>query len=175
MTDPCLSLCTPATRGVWIDLLCAIHKLDRSGELCGTPEQLARIARCRTEEIADALTELRTTGTADVTERNGIVYVLSRRMKRDAKLREQWRIQKINQRSPQNVRQVSGRSPPVSSSSSSIHKPPISPFKGKKTDKTRTSAPETPKDWTAKEWKIFERENGKEKMEELKKKYGVKK
>jgi hypothetical protein len=156
LRDPELSLCRPATRGVWIDLLCAIHQLDRSGELRGTTEQLARIARCRTEELADALTDLQTTGTADVRERNGIVTVTSRRMKRDANERRKWRDQKQTQRKvarenpvefatrpdkvhpcvrddkptaisdiadcPQNVRNMSGRCPPVSSIFS-LHSP----------------------------------------------------
>jgi hypothetical protein len=117
LTDPQLSLCTPATRGVWIDLLCAIHKLDRGGELCGTPEQLARIARCSPVELGIALTELQTTGTADVSERNGAVRIVSRRMYRDAKLREEWRLQKQRQRRPQDVRNNSPGCPASLSSS----------------------------------------------------------
>jgi hypothetical protein len=123
LTDPQLSLCTPATRGVWIDLLCAIHKLDRGGELCGTPEQLARIARCSPVELGIALTELQTTGTADVSERNGAVRILSRRMSRDAKKREEWRLQKQRQRRPEDVRYPSGDCPGPLSISSSISVP----------------------------------------------------
>ena len=55
MKDPAISLCTPATRGVWIDLLCAMHELGRSGELRGTTDQIARVARCSTAELAQAL------------------------------------------------------------------------------------------------------------------------
>jgi len=80
-TDAKLSLCTPATRGVWIDLICAMHELDRSGELRGTTEQLARIARCSAVEMKAALTDLQATEAADVTERNGVVTVTNRRMK----------------------------------------------------------------------------------------------
>lgn len=83
LKDPKLSFCSPATRGVWIDLICAMHEFDRSGELRGSHEQLARIARCHSVEIAQALTELQTTGAADVTERNGIVTVTNRRMKKE--------------------------------------------------------------------------------------------
>jgi hypothetical protein len=91
LKDPALSLCSPATRGVWIDLLCAMHELDRSGELRGTPAQLARAARCSTVEMSHALTELQTTGAADVGERNGIVTVQNRRMKKEKTHREQMR------------------------------------------------------------------------------------
>lgn len=85
--DTELSKCTPATRGVWIDLLCAMHQSGRSGELCGTTDQIARLARCSTAELTHALTELQTTGTADVTFRNNNVTVINRLMKREAKNR----------------------------------------------------------------------------------------
>lgn len=85
LKDPRLSLCSPATRGVWIDLLCAMHENNRVGELRGTHEQLARIARCLPVDLAHALTELQTTEAADVTERNSVVTVTNRRMKRESK------------------------------------------------------------------------------------------
>lgn len=85
ITDPELSKCTPATRGVWIDLLCAMHQSGRSGELSGTTDQIARLGRCSTAELTQALTELQTTGTADVTFRNTNVTVINRLMKREAK------------------------------------------------------------------------------------------
>lgn len=83
--DTELSKCTSATRGVWIDLLCAMHQSGRSGELRGTTDQIARLARCSTAELTQALTELQTTGTADVTFRNNDVTVINRLMKREAK------------------------------------------------------------------------------------------
>lgn len=86
--DPKLSLCTPATRGVWIDLLCAMHESGRTGKLCGTSEQLSRTARCSAAELAQALTDLQTTGAADVTERNGTITLINRRMEREHKQRE---------------------------------------------------------------------------------------
>lgn len=81
LKDPLLSLCVPATRGVWMDLLCAMHELDRVGELRGTPDQLARTARCQPVELVQALTDLRTTGAADIEERNGVWIVCNRRMR----------------------------------------------------------------------------------------------
>ncbi|MBN2243858.1 MAG: hypothetical protein JW793_14325 [Acidobacteria bacterium] len=107
LTDPCLSLCKPATRGVWIDLLCAIRKLGLAGQLCGTTEQLARIARCQPAELADALTDLQATGAADVSERNGIATVVSRRMKREAKEREMWRLRQSRKRAHADVTDMS--------------------------------------------------------------------
>lgn len=93
MKDPALSMCEPATRGIWVDLLCAIHELDHAGQVTGTPEQLSRLCRCSVAQFVDALTEIRLTRSADVSERNGIVTVTSRRMKRDSIERE-----KINER-----------------------------------------------------------------------------
>lgn len=88
LNDPQLSLCTPATRGVWSDLVSVMHLSGQTGELSGTSDQLARVARCSAAELAHALTDLRTTGAADVTERNGIVTVVNRRMSREHKKRQ---------------------------------------------------------------------------------------
>jgi hypothetical protein len=88
LKDPLLSICTPATRGVWIDLLCAMHESGRSGELRGTGDQIARLARCSTAELAQALTELQTTGAAVVENRNDSWLIANRRMRREAETRE---------------------------------------------------------------------------------------
>ena len=89
LKDPELSLCTPATRGVWMDLLCAMHEAGRVGSLRGTREQLARLARCVPADLDHALTDLQATGAACVdSDRNGIVTVTNRRMNREAKERE---------------------------------------------------------------------------------------
>lgn len=87
MKDPKLSLCKPATRGVWMDLLCAMHECDRLGELRGTSEQLARLARCSTAELVEALTELQTTDAAELLQRNGTWVIANRRMKRESVIR----------------------------------------------------------------------------------------
>lgn len=88
MKDPAVGLCSPATRGVWVDLLCAMHENDRSGEVSGTLEQLARAARCSPTELQAAVDEIRATGAGDVHRRgrNGhaVVTVRNRRMHRAA-------------------------------------------------------------------------------------------
>lgn len=95
--DPNLSMCAPATRGIWMDLLCAMHENNRSGQITGTPQQLSRLCRCTAVEFSDALADLSSTKTANVTERNGIVTVVNRRMHREAKDRENTnlRVQKF--------------------------------------------------------------------------------
>lgn len=101
--DTELSKCTSATRGVWIDLLCAMHQSGRSGELRGTTDQIARLARCSTAELTQALTELQTTGTADVTFRNNDVTVINRLMKREAKDRKDTALRVKKHRSNNDV------------------------------------------------------------------------
>jgi uncharacterized protein YdaU (DUF1376 family) len=99
LSDPCLSVCSPATRGIWIDILCNMHKLDRTGELSGTRESLARLTRCSLKELDVALRELLASKTADVvtqkmlhcnanvTPCNDVVTVKNRRMEREYKER----------------------------------------------------------------------------------------
>lgn len=83
MKDAQLGKCSPATRGIWIDAMCAMHDSDRSGTLAGTPDQLIRVLRCSLAELRAAIAELKATGAADVTERNGSVTLVNRRMQRD--------------------------------------------------------------------------------------------
>lgn len=142
MGDAELSKCSSATRGVWIDLLCAMHQSGRSGELRGTTDQIARLARCSTAELTQALTELQTTGTADVTFRNNDVTVINRLMKREAKARtdtalrvkkhrcnddvtqkKQGRSKKIEDRSKK--RENTGRAPSVDESN--LYRKPVIP------------------------------------------------
>lgn len=87
LKDPRLSLCAPATRGVWIDLICAMHEFDRSGELRGTSEELSRLSRCSTVELIAALTDLQNKRAADVIQRNGSWVIANRRMKKEAATR----------------------------------------------------------------------------------------
>lgn len=117
MKDPKVSMLSAASRGVWIDLLCAMHEADRSGELCGTTEQFARITRCSTVEFVQALTDFQTTGVADVTERNGKVTVINRRMKREFKEKES---NKLRQSKFRRNAKSNGIVTSYSSSSSSI-------------------------------------------------------
>lgn len=85
LSDEALTLCSPAARGVWIDFLCMMHKRDRCGVLIGSREQLSQIGRCPAVHLDRVLSELQTTGAADISERDGVVTVVNRRMKREAK------------------------------------------------------------------------------------------
>lgn len=83
LSDPRLSLCTPETRGVWIDLISIMHEDDRCGQAIGSTEDLARLARCSPEVLIRALTDLKTRDAADVTFRNSHVTVVNRRMRKE--------------------------------------------------------------------------------------------
>lgn len=65
MKDGALGMCEPATRGIWIDLLCTMQ-IEGTGRLTGTYKALARVSRCTAEELHAALLDLLTTGAADV-------------------------------------------------------------------------------------------------------------
>lgn len=82
LSDPQVSICRPATRGIWIDAISAMHEMDRCGQLVGTLENLARVCRCRVDEMRAAVDDLRTSGAADVAEQNAIVTLVNRRMRR---------------------------------------------------------------------------------------------
>jgi hypothetical protein len=65
-----------------------MHGIDRCGQLSGTVEALARVCRCRVDEMRAAVDDLRSTGAADVTVGNGIVTLVNRRMRREYENRQ---------------------------------------------------------------------------------------
>lgn len=108
ITDPALSMCSPTTRGIWIDLLCAMHRLGRAGEIVGTDDQIARLCRCSTEEARVAIAELEQTGAADVSRdcRHGVA-IRNRRMYAEANRRQDKTLQKRAERSADDVATMS--------------------------------------------------------------------
>lgn len=155
--DPDLSKCSPATRGIWIDLLCAIHEADDGGRVSGTVEELARCARCTPEEMQAAISELSRKKVAEISEKspenhskngssscrgNAEITVTCRRMKREAKSRvlnaERQARFKGGDKGNAPVTKKS-RSHSSSSSSTSVITPP-SPSQEKRTD---NAEPET--------------------------------
>jgi hypothetical protein len=83
LSDGKLSICSPASRGIWIDLICHMHDRDRCGELSGTPSDLAKLCRCTPAQLRSALEEYSRSNCADVTACNGNVTIVNRRMKRE--------------------------------------------------------------------------------------------
>jgi hypothetical protein len=84
MSDPKLSRCSPATRGIWADAICAMMLLG-DYKLEGTNAELARGCRCSAEDIETAHKDLERTNAADVSEQNGCKIWVCRRLKRTNK------------------------------------------------------------------------------------------
>jgi hypothetical protein len=82
LKDPKLSLCSPATRGVWIDLICCLHELGQGGKITANAQQLARLCRSSDADVHAALKELQATEAADIYERDGVYTVICRRMRK---------------------------------------------------------------------------------------------
>jgi len=106
MKDPLLSKCAPSTRGIWIDLICAMHESDRCGEIFGTFEQLSRLCRCTPNEMQRAIKELEDTNTATVTinhiRDNELITISNRRMKRVYKDRNDNKLRQAKFRNDKN-------------------------------------------------------------------------
>jgi hypothetical protein len=90
--DEKLSLCSLATFGLWTKFVGAMHLADRCGLISGTREELSRVGRCTVVEVSSAIDELSKTGAADVTENNGVVTLVNRRMRREWKKRQQTKL-----------------------------------------------------------------------------------
>lgn len=123
MKDPKLSKCSPSTRGIWMDAMCAMHESDRSGTLEGTADQLIRVLRCSLSDLRAAVAELKATGAGDVTERNGKITLVCRRMEREYQERLGTRTRVAKYRGNKKVTPLSS-----SSSSTSVYKKPGGSF-----------------------------------------------
>lgn len=102
----------PATRGVWVDLLCAMHQQGRTGELAGTPEELARASRCSVQEFQNAVEELSKKGVAEVEKREEFYSIINRRMRRECKERRQAKLRQEkhqNEIKTENKREINGK------------------------------------------------------------------
>lgn len=82
LKDPALKKCSPETRGIWFDFLCDMHEEQSGGVLTLDRDRLCQVGRCSRAELDRALDELAKTHAAEVSERNGVVTVVNRRMKR---------------------------------------------------------------------------------------------
>lgn len=84
MSDQALRKCGPATRGIFMDAICAMHKSQRP-TVKGSPDELCRLLCCSPKELEFAVTELRDTKTAKIARTLGSISITSLRMKRDMK------------------------------------------------------------------------------------------
>jgi hypothetical protein len=91
MKDPNLSKCSAATRGIWMDLLCAMHENGRTGIITGSVAELAQMCRCSEQDMRHTIVTLRKNEVAEIRKcdaRLQKVTVVNRRMNREYKARE---------------------------------------------------------------------------------------
>jgi len=75
---------SPASRGIWIDLICDMWAQEPKGTTTGTIGELARAAHCTDNEIDAAIDQFQRLNICDVSrDCNGIVTLTCRRMVRD--------------------------------------------------------------------------------------------
>lgn len=98
LTDPAVSRCAPATRGIWFDALCNMFLLDRCGSVAGSYDELAVLFRASPDALRAAVAELKRTGAADVTVCRENVTLTNRRMKREYQIRVNARERKRKER-----------------------------------------------------------------------------
>lgn len=83
--DPALRMCSPAARGIWMDMLAIMHDAEPCGHLLvngkkPTPRQLASVCGTTEKDVLSAIEELEDAGVFSRSEGGAIV---SRRMVRD--------------------------------------------------------------------------------------------
>ena len=101
MKDPNLSKCSAATRGIWMDLLCAMHENGRTGIITGTITELAQMCRCSEQEMRHTIVTLRKNEVAEIRKCDALsqkVTVINRRMNREHKVREATRLRSAKHR-----------------------------------------------------------------------------
>ena len=85
--DPALRMCSPAARGVWIDMICLMHEATPYGHLlvnghCPTDTQVAVLTGTPPDQFSQCMRELEEAGVFSRTK-DGVIY--SRKLTRMAK------------------------------------------------------------------------------------------
>jgi hypothetical protein len=78
---------TPEARGIYRDILGHLYLKDRSGVITGSREELSRAGRCSAVQLDVTIQALARHRVANISERDGTVTIVNRRMKREASLR----------------------------------------------------------------------------------------
>lgn len=100
LRDPALRMCSSASRGLWIDMICVMHQAHPYGHLVfnGNPvtaSQLAKMVGETPADVTEMLAELQAAGVFSRDD-NGVIY--SRKMVRDELEREAWKNRQKNHR-----------------------------------------------------------------------------
>ena len=105
-SDPALSQCSLAARGFWLEILSAMYA-QNVDTVTGSFEQIARMTRCESAEVAKCSLELKQANVCDVTLCHGNVTLVSRRLKRALSAKESNTLRKRKERGHANVTQQS--------------------------------------------------------------------
>jgi len=115
LKDPQLRMTSMSSKGIWIDLICAMFEAKERGALAGTADQFCKLLGCSREEFDLFLSEARSLNFANVHEMSAdcpqAIRIESRRMLRDEKQRQIWTKQKAQQRKGTPVAGESGECP----------------------------------------------------------------
>ena len=79
---------SPAAKGAWIQICCTLHLAKKRGRATRKPAAWARIIGCPVDEVDTLLHEIDDCECADVTFHNDRITVVSRRMERERKEKE---------------------------------------------------------------------------------------
>ena len=84
---------SPEAKGIWIDLICFMWNSETRGRITMEFSSLSRMVGCSEECLNKSILEFISQNICEIlTERNGFVTVISRRMKREEKDRENTRL-----------------------------------------------------------------------------------
>ena len=85
--DTDLRMCSLLARGAWFESLLVMWR-DKTDCVKGTPARLSRLWGCTLDETESIISELKEMNAGIVTESNGIVTLMCRRLQRRAKERK---------------------------------------------------------------------------------------
>lgn len=85
LSDPQLRMCSFATKGMWIDVLCYMWEAPERGVIQGTEEELSRMLGATNGDLSKFLEEAESTKFVSVTVHNKKITLTNRRMAREAK------------------------------------------------------------------------------------------
>jgi hypothetical protein len=93
LTDPKLNLCSPQTKGVWMDILCHMHLSDEPGflvfgDIILDANGIQKLSKTSPKVFQKVFVELTTFG---IIQRDELGRYFSKRMVNDERIRQQWR------------------------------------------------------------------------------------
>lgn len=119
--DPQLQMCDMKTQGVWINILCCMWEADEEGKLTGTYRDFARLLGISIAQIKHFVQQVESHKFADVTNCDGNVTIINRRMNNVFLERERAKTGMRKTRVKQSYKDVTPHSSTSSSTSKNIY------------------------------------------------------